>query len=92
LPGPAARRGPLELDPVAAGSLEAVLAGGSGSYLLPLREGGARWPGPVRKMRDIGAGYAPEYAQYFWSPLVVDRSFDALAIVPHTDAIDERPW
>jgi erythromycin esterase len=90
--GPAAQRGPLELDPVAAGSLEAVLADQDGSYLLPLRESGARWPGPVRKMRDIGAGYAPEYAEYFWSPLVVERSFDALAVVPHTDAIHERPW
>jgi len=92
-PGSPAGRAALDLDPVAEGSLEAVLADSNTPYLLPLRAGdGAAWPGPVRKMRDIGAGYAPAYAPHFWSPLVVDRAFDALAIVPLTEPIHERPW
>ena len=88
-----AGRAPIDLDPVAEGSLEAVLADAASPYLLPLRTPtGARWPGPVRMMRDIGAGYAPAYARHFWSPLVVERAFDALAVVPRTEAIHERPW
>lgn len=86
----------LSLDDIAPGSLEDVLSQVTpseecGFYLLPLRDGSetgtSNWPGPLRRMRFIGASYAPAYASHYWHPVVAARAFDAITFVPHTTTL-----
>ena len=82
----------LTLDRIQPGSLESVLSTGGPRFFLPTRVSAAAWPGPARPMRDIGAGYSPPYAWYFWSPVQLQDAFDAIVFVSTTEPIVERPW
>jgi erythromycin esterase-like protein len=83
----------LELDSILAGSLESVLNSGGESFFLPSRSPeGELWPGPVRSTRDIGASYSPPFAQHYWSPVLLQNTYDAIVYVPRVEPIIERPW
>ena len=82
----------LTLDGIQPGSLESVLSTGGPRFFLPTRASGAAWPGPSRPMRDIGAGYSPPYAWYFWSPVQLQDAFDAIVFISTTQPITQRPW
>jgi erythromycin esterase-like protein len=91
--GYAPGRRTLQLDAVRPGSLESVLDSGGASYLLPVHpSAGSPWPGPARLMRDIGASYAPSYAEHYWSPLRLQSTYDAVVYVPRVQPLVERPW
>jgi erythromycin esterase len=84
----------LSLDDIAAGSLEDAFTSALGAtsvspVMVSLQ--GASWPGPLRRMRIIGASYAPKYGAHYWHPVAVDATFDAVIFVPHTTAIARIP-